>query len=297
MNNQLFQLPEKIPSHIREVPMYHLAKSNSYSRRDKKFVEWFENRVKEYADLFEIRSDPEDMGDMILLRKDEILLRIYLASDSIWWTNAKIAYGKNGETENNLPTETESRKIAESHLKRLGIKNDYFVFDRIDYNSVAISDNENNKPKEFPTAIITNYRFVLDNLPVFGPGAKLQICLGTDGKLGEFLYFWREPQGSGQATIIHPIRAIEIFSEDIRFKDISPEKATVNIDSIQLGYYAMPPFAAQMFSLPVYQVKGFVVSEDIPRYPFLLHVLALDLNQEELKIRNLITDGEWPLVF
>lgn len=290
MNKKLFAYPRAIPEHIREVPMYKTMKYRTHSRREKDFAKDFDKRIKMYSGLFSIESEPDDLGDIVLFRDEDCTLEIYRASDSIWWTDRKLAYREEIPEDLKLPSEEDAMNIATDYLNEYRFANRYARFDSVSYTEVASSTSENEEPELLRTGITVNYAFQLDGIPVMGPGAKIQVSLVEDGKMCELLHFWREPDKVKEMQLIHPMEALEKVTEDPSFMRLSPDDAVVDLHRIRFGYYAITPTDFQRYLIPVYAVDGTAKTEALERYDFTRYVVAIDLSAEEIKEAGIIAD-------
>lgn len=130
---------------------------------------------------------------------------------------------------------------------------------------------------------VASFVHELDELPVFGAGAKAQVSFVSEGVVAEALSFWREPIAVDEVEVIHPYQALERVRSDERFAQLRPSSASVKPHVPRLGYFAMNPSSYQRFLIPVYSVRGNVSTEALDDYPFELWVVAVDANPEDIK--------------
>jgi len=280
----LFRVKAEIPEHQEEMPVYQSASTKTHSRRDERSWRLHQRRVKRYTRYFEMDAEPDDQGDMIVIRDEEESLEIYLTSDSVWWTNRRLAYNEDIDLARNLPSPQSARAAADRVLKEMDVDMELLRFRSTDYTQVSIAKTRKGRPRSYRTSICTTYGFELDSLPVFGAGAKAQVSMVEKGVLSEVLVFWRGTRRSGKCRAIHPYQALERFFQDDSFVDLKPGEATVVIDRMRLGYFAMNPTAVQRYLIPVYEVSGSVSTEHLEKEPFTLHVTATDMAEERMKV-------------
>ena len=144
-------------------------------------------------------------------------------------------------------------------------------------------DGPDARPVTRPVAVQVNFRFELDGLPVFGPGAKVQVTLGPDASLLECYRFWRRPCEERHVAILPPEQAIERLRRDPAYAELPDDRARVVFDEVRLGYLALPPRELQGYLFPVYAFRGTVSTPELERYDHTRYVVAVDIQPEQIK--------------
>lgn len=115
----------------------------------------------------------------------------------------------------------------------------------------------------YKTEIRAHFGYLLNGLPVFGPGAKT-IISNVGEALSEEIHFWRNPgEIVSEREIIAPDTAISRLCKDSQFLNVMklhkkyPGQSSGRFyDDVELGYYATPPSNKQRFYIPVYKIRG-----------------------------------------
>lgn len=243
---------------------------------------------------FGIKGKIEDAGSRIVIKDLSGTLEIFVASGSIWWTKRSTARSELRKPVN-FPREKEAIAGANAYLKETGLSDGRAIPVSVTYTETLLEKNGDKEPKRFIENQHVNYVFEIDDLPVWGPGAKIQVTFGETNDIVEVLRFWREPEPekeSSQLKLIPATKVVEIFQSHEAFTDLSDRTAKVQVDEVALGYYTLPPREIQACLIPVYRFKGYVSTEQLERYDFAKHVIAVDVSPDLLKRTGMtITEG------
>lgn len=279
---------------------------------------YWQQRLTKLNKTFHISGEVQqlDTPDRLIMRNERYNLHVYKASNSFLYFDNQLVSPTNPAFSETLLPELVARKKADDLLKTLGLLDEHVQFAGIGYTGVLIDHaTPDETPEllsdEYKTEIKVHYRFIINGLPVFGPGAKvIASYVGQD--LSQLIYFWRNPKLAEEVQfasskvnqhrpISSPEEALYHFSHDSSFEKLKKGNAKVRFHDLRLGYYAKSPLEVQRFIYPVYQVKGTVetwkanengyaaikeqVSGDVFRQDFTLHMLAVsDPNLEEKKM-------------
>jgi hypothetical protein len=153
----------------------------------------------------------------------------------------------------------------------------------VTFTEVLRSERGQKEPLSQLTAVHVNYRFSLDNLPVTGPGAKMQVTIGSEGRVVEAYRFWREPGRAEPMAVLPADRATEMLQNHVLFADLVEGSARVAIDRVTFGYHAFPPMEPQGALLPVYVFAGVISTPMLERYEFAKRVFAVELSGPQVK--------------
>jgi len=239
--------------------------------------------IRKISSAFDMKARAIDSGSRIMVKDRFGVLEIFEASGSIWWTKQNRSRSERRKSVRFL-SEKKAIEKANPYLKTVGLADRKAKPKSVSYTETFI---ERSKDKQ-PTGVIThqhvNYEFSLDDLPVFGPGAKIQVTFSENNQVVEVLKFWREPKKERRKYKLISIEtAIKIFQKHEAFWDLSKRTAKIQANEISLGYYALPPREIQVCLIPVYRFKGFVSTKDFARYDFAKYVVAVDVEADTLK--------------
>lgn len=285
MQDSLFKINTKIPKHKPQVPLYSTFHFKSASSKNSEFRAHLNNRLKILRSRFETQGKLEYFGSQYLIKNEEDALEMYTTSDSFWWTNRKYAYSEKTESQNTLPTNEAALESAKRLIKALKIDSKYLKFKSITSNEVAISESSEKDSKSAPTGVSVNFSYVLDDMPLFGSGAKTQLTFSNGSDLVEFLHFYRNPRKTKEnISIISPQEAIKLVVDNYRFKKLKVSSGnSAEITNVELGYYTADPSDLQMLLVPVYKITGNVTTEFLKNYKFNLFVIADKSDENTIK--------------
>jgi hypothetical protein len=243
---------------------------------------WDEDRISRLASNLGVRGDRAIAGNFRVVRDRESVLEIYEASDSLRWGH--LATDPEGrQADGSLPDEAESIRIADEFLRRAGLGDERTTRYSVTYTEVARSERDQIDPPSQRTAVHVNYRYSLDQLPIFGPGAKMQVTIGSQGRVVEMYRFWREPKKSEQTAVLPAGQAAAALQNHELFADLDEGSARVAIERVSFGYYAFPPMEPQGALLPVYVFAGVISTPLLERYEFAKRVFAATLTAPQTK--------------
>jgi len=200
-------------------------------------------------------------------------LHVYHASDSFWWARETQRNREEFPDDACLPKEREAPLLAALHFDRLQFDASAASLASVDFNEISVQ-NGDQAPRSFRTVVNANYQFTLDGLPVFGPGAKIKMSFAERGSLAQAIYFWRKPSRGESMKTISPKEALERVQRDPAVLRLQEESALIEVRSIQLGYYALPPAELQPFYIPVYAIGATVSAPGSAARELRLHVCA-----------------------
>jgi hypothetical protein len=245
---------------------------------------------------FQLEGKPKDSGSRIVVQDRSAVLEIFDASGSIWWTR-NVRRRSEPSKSATFPSEREAIAKANAHLKALGLADTRAKPVSVEYTETMYEKDTEKEPVKATTDQHVNYHFTLDDLPVWGPGAKMQVTFGYDLAVTEVLKFWREPKKERTTIEFMPAKmAVEIFRNHEAFSDLSDRTAKVVVDDIAVGYYTLPPREIQACLIPVYRFKGSVSTQHLERYEFTKHVIAVEITADLLKLTGGGITGSPPVI-
>ncbi len=299
MRSRLFNFTGTLPKTTNENATVFQASDSSESREKS-----LPTTIDLLSQTFDIKSPISHLGDIYRLQENSKILTIYPFSDSFWFYDDNLFANEDFKQSKNIPNPRSAVIIANDFLaeKNLLLPNSQLVSHS--YSTVRSQKIDNKviqsgclwplkkNPRkerieridEYNTEIHLNYLYTLDDLPVFGPGAKTRVSLVDSQTVSGVYHFWRNPlRTSEKRKLLSPEFALEVFCKNPRFADLKEDSARVLITEMDYGYYALPPRVAQKYLLPVYIFRGSVSTETIPNYEFNLHMVSVKYTDAEVK--------------
>lgn len=153
----------------------------------------------------------------------------------------------------NLPTDEESRKIAERYLTTHDLMPEGAAYSSIGHGKGFFSDHANGTSIQTYKDSKVLFTGRLDNLPVAGSG--IYVVVGGGGDILKVAKRWRDAEPYRKFDILSSDEALEKLKQTGVVTAVSsPEKAIVN--EIKLCYYARPPGDEQPYLKPTYYFHG-----------------------------------------
>jgi hypothetical protein len=245
----------------------------------------------------EEKERKDNFGPRLVVRSSTSELEIFRTSDSLRWSMIDRRNEEPGEPVK-LPADQEAVSRASAFLDQRGLADARARMDSVTQSQHSRIGKGNKILVNHPVAKHVNYTFRIDELPVFGPGAKIQVTF-TNEKLPVQTYkFWREPTKGKTLNTISYDQAVELIRKDPAFATmVRAGKARVVFDKAQLGYYAFPARERQGMLVPVYRFDGTVHGPEGEHYEFSRHVMAVALSPEDTKASRMTVRGNLPAVF
>lgn len=187
-------------------------------------------------------------------------------SNSIWWTNLEWE-NKELRQIKDVPGEKECISKANEFLKSYKLDNKYIKFDSLDYDSAIIKNIKNKEVDCIITSINVNYKYRIDELPIFGSGAKAKIVLDGNMDVVEWYRFWRDIVPFEKRKVISPEMILKLYKNSPKYKKMERSKIKTELFVPKLGYYAFPPRINQKFIFPVYEIRGQILISYYASFP------------------------------
>src|SRR5262249_38250077 len=208
---------------------------------------WSADRLERAAQQLGVRGKFVEAGQFLLARDRRSVLEIFQASDSLRWGLQNYNMEGTGRPAS-LPSDSRAAELAERFIGDNGLGDDRAALFSVTHTEVSrVEAEQRTLINVQTTAVHVNYRYKLDGLPVFVPGAKMQVSLGDRSRAVEAYRFWREPMQGESLPLISSEEAATLLQRDGMFADLRNGQARVTIESVQLGYYALPPMHVQRY--------------------------------------------------
>ncbi len=216
------------------------------------------------AEKFGMSGPAEESGGRIkcyVVENDPYTLEIEEESGymAYTWDERWKGYDTRDRPEN-LPTDEECRKIAETFLTSHGLMPEGAVFSSVSQGGQRIFSNRSGD-----APIVTyedrdvHFTDTLSSYPVAGSGTY--VTIGGDGDVLKVGKHWRDAEPYKEFPILSPEEAIEELKQTGVVTTVSSPKRAV-VEEIKLCYYATPPGTEQPYLKPTYYVHGTVEGEN-----------------------------------
>lgn len=261
---------------------------------------WDEPRVAALLAAFGMREvRRRDRGGPRLVATDERAeLEIFRTSDSLRWT-ARDASREEPAVPPALPGREQALAGAAAALAQRGLTQPEASVASVTESVHARIGPGNEVLARHPVAVHVNHEARLEGLPVFGPGAKVQVTFREPTSPAQLYVFWRNTSPGPARETIGYARAVERLRRHPTFASmVAGGRARVAFDEVQLGYYAFPPREVQGMLVPVYRFRGRVAIPDVPEpHVFYRYVVAVGLQAADVKRLRVTARGSLPAVF
>jgi hypothetical protein len=260
---------------------------------------WDDARIHEVSAAFAISEQErqDNAGPRLALRDSQSELEIFRTSDSLRWTLLANEDQEPAEPPD-LPTEEEAVRVANEQLARRGLADQNVRLESVTFSHHSRIGRGNEVLANYPVAKHVNYRYALHGLPVFGPGAKIQVTFASKSRPAQMYRFWRQPAEGRTVETIGFENAVEQIRDHKAFRTMREGgKAQIRFERVRLGYYALPAREIQGMLIPVYRFEGGTHPPEGENYRFVRHVVAVNLPREEVKLNRLPARYAPPAVF
>jgi len=208
--------------------------------------------ISDIMKIFNVDGNIEETDDAFMVKDKQFEIEVLKSSGRIRCLSYSAFTADN--LVKKLPEEEDAKKIAVDFLNTNGLMPKDAKFDKIVIDKIiqANKDPETGKisEEEFPQYIQVIFKRVIDNIPVDGPGEKLKVYIGDNGKIIGVYKCWRTYKPYAETKIISPSEALKNLKE----RGIYGVKVGKNVKVIDmyLSYYAQPAVDKQDYLQPVY---------------------------------------------
>ncbi len=272
MKPNLFEYPLNIPKTTKTISIYQ---TEAPILIENDLNQTILKRLQKVASYFQMKGRPQDLGDRMAMNQKAYSLQLYKASNAFWYADLENACSeKPVESDEPIDIQT-TRKTANALLEQHGLLLPQMRYTDTGKTIVSSKNALENNLESHVTETKVRYMFYIEDMPVFGAGAKVSIGFRNPNQMTQLQYFWRKTNFLKEENILSPEEALQKVTKDDRFEHLKPNFAKIRLHSIDLGYYALPPYAVQRYLHPVYAVRGTVVTDAFPRYDFTWYVDCL----------------------
>jgi hypothetical protein len=154
-----------------------------------------------------------------------------------------------------LPSEDEAVRFAEEYIESHGGMPDDAVFGGVStVYSTLYRDDEVVEKK--PVVIQVGYHRVFNGMPIDGPGDTIDLDIGNNGTILSFLKSWRELEYAGEREMLNASEAVERLQKGETIYKLGGPLHTIEIYSMELGYYSAELRVKQEYYEPVWIFRG-----------------------------------------
>jgi hypothetical protein len=261
--------------------------------------DWGENRIMKTMEVFQMdeKERRDDSGPRLVIRSDTRELEIFRTSDSIRWSMIDKNNEEAGEPVE-LPDDKEAVSRANMFLERYRLSDADASLHSVTQSRHSRIGKDNKVLLNHPVAKHVNYVFRIDGLPVFGPGAKMQVTFTNEETPVQIYKFWRETKQGKTLSTISFEQAMDSVRSHPSFAAMARAgRNQIEFDRVQLGYYAFTARHRQGMLVPVYHFNGAARGQEGEYYRFSLNVLAVALSPADLKASRMTTRHKLPALF
>ena len=198
------------------ISVYRTANGGTSSRE---LRQGLLRRWERWREVFSIDGEATDLGDRIAFLGESTALEVYLASESVWWTDRTKAY-REDPGEGGVPDDDQAvhlaRRFIETTFAPAVDLTDVVVGEQV----ASVSTSPDAEPRSQRVAVAVTLRPVVSGRPVFGPGAKVRVSFADGAEPSDVAYFSRSLEPDGEAETLHPYQALERLRRDRRFTDV-----------------------------------------------------------------------------
>ncbi len=292
MNTKIFKLEAKLPKVGKQINIFTSATDSE--TRERKTAE----SLKSLSKIFGISGQAANDGEKMILAERSKSVSIYQASNSFWYQDDDFFAREDKKFSQKLPDAKNAQEKALKFLRENGLLLNNAAFHSVTHTTIVATKPDEKRGDEYNTEVHVNFRYSLDGLPVFGPGAKTRVSFVSDKINSGVYHFWREvTQEKKTRDLIDPELALEIHAKNFRFASLKEGAAKVTIKKVELGYFAVSPTELQRALIPVYKISGIISTEALPEYAFNHHVVAIKYTENDVKTMGFNIGNVKSLVF
>lgn len=278
MNTNLFKVNAKLPDPQKAITIYATQKETAQRTKE------LESRQSALGRLFSLKGNKTDLGDKLLLNDKNKSLFLYYASDSFLYQDENLFAREERSFSEKLPKDSRARELATEFLKKNELLHPNASFHSITHTTVGVMPAGSQKAEEYNTEVHVNFNYSLDQLPVFGPGAKTRVSMVDENIHSGIYHFWRDVKALAKPRpLIKPELALEVYGKNFRFAQLKSASDRVTINQVDLGYFALSPTDTQNYLIPVYRVNGVVSTEALPEYSYTHYIVAVKYTSDDVK--------------
>jgi hypothetical protein len=248
---------------------------------------WTREAAGALAQRLDIHADAVDAGLWLIARDERSVLEMYQASQSFRYSRTDV-HGEAGDGIGKSLILDEVPRIADRWIEPFLPQQGRAAISSVTKQELLVSEKPGDEPRAQVIAVDVNYRFEVEGLPLLGPGAKAKVSVHHAGGISGAYRFWRDVSPAGSVRTIPLDVLYERFSSSTLFTDLHDRDASSEVISARLGYLCLPPTEPMSILIPALELRGIIATEAQPRYEFVTHVAAIELDAQQAKEGHLI---------
>jgi len=206
-------------------------------------------QLPKLAGIFELRVSPQiqPRNAIHLAHRGEQILAFYEHSGA--FTFSDVAKLNNAAYRPKLPALEEAPSITTKFLEAHDLLPENMMQDGVqvvNFEEVSLAGDEE-KQSTLPNHICVNYRLQIGGLPTYGPGARIQVCLGEKGEVIGLVHAVRSYHRHADLEL-HPRSELQA----ILAKKLGHPLESISLQDARLAYYAESFAGTGDFLQPVY---------------------------------------------
>lgn len=217
---------------------------------------------------------------IFILTEGDHNFEIFKESGAIWYGNMSELWEERKEPVNfsrklDITKDVEENKRRIEEESRTFLRKHNLLPEEAHFSGYGktITGTSEKGDAQIVSGIQANFDLKLGEIPVAGPGAKISVNFGQEGKIIGFFYAWRGVGKDVSLPLVKPEDALNKFWQSEMFTDLGSD-SVVKIERFELSYYARPVMEQQDYLLPVYAVEG-ITSTPYLDYRFTKYIPAV----------------------
>lgn len=205
-----------------------------------------DDMLHELAKRFSIDGNIESKDGISLVSQEKKLLAMYSQSGAFWYADLAKLY--NPEYKPELPSEDEVREITTSYLTRNSWLPEKAIFESIHRNSFEQTEEyKQGKHTEQENNVCVDFRFSVNGLNTYGPGAKIKVFVGHQGEIIGLFYAMRSLHKYAEFS-----RLSKQDLEETLKQKLGLPLERIEIRDVRLAYHAESCVLNSRFMQPAY---------------------------------------------
>jgi hypothetical protein len=218
--------------------------------------------VKELGNKLGMKGEAvyEGNGNRITMRSgsgnDARELTVWVASGAkqYGYTDLNLLYPS---VEPSLPSPDKAKEAAYNFLNKLALlPPGYPDYNKVQATMQVVPVNAPASRRGGLSSLLVKFPYLVDGLQASGPGARIEVIIGTGGNPLSFLVAWRSLVSFSATGIISPDSAYRNLINGQGSLDVPANTSTYNINEVDLSYWIEPYTEIQTAISPVYLFKG-----------------------------------------
>lgn len=221
-------------------------------------------------------GEPTRVGDRLVWRDDHGELEVFDTAGAMRWARrAKEEDAFEAGTVQPALAQAEILKRADAFLEEMHLRDGRARVGSVTRTTATALDEDDTSTLRTVEWHVS-YTFLVDGIPVVGPGAKMQTTLSPEGEVTGFYRFWRGAKHESKKKTLRRRQAYTKLRDHRTFGPLQPD-ASVKIDRVFTAYYAAPIREIQHYLVPIYACEGTTTTPALGSKAFVRYVAAVEI--------------------